>query len=268
MIANFRMYSAVPAAARAWRALFERVFADAGLDMPIVEHKPPAPLAELYTRDDLGCAFMCGWPFVRSGRMRAIAAPVPSPPRYEHLPRYCSEFLVREESGWKSLEETFGHRFGWMSPDSQSGFNAPRAHLLSFLRRQESSRLYSEVLGPLGSPMSTLEALRRGDIDVTALDSYWLDLVRRHDPAKLDGIRVVATTAWTPIPLLVAAPHTDDRIVDRLRDLLPRIHERADYAPLLGDVLVERFVDADVPSYARLEAMARASEHAGYRDIR
>ena len=55
-----------------------------------------------------------------------------APPRYRGLPRYCSEFLVREEGGWESLEETFGHRFGWMAADSQSGFNAPRAHLAQF----------------------------------------------------------------------------------------------------------------------------------------
>ena len=264
MIANFRMYSPVPAAARAWQALFERVLADAGLDMPIVEHKPPAPLAELYTRDDLGCAFMCGWPFVRAGRMLPIAAPVPSPARYEHLPRYCSEFLVRESSGWRTLDDTFGHRFGWTSADSQSGFNAPRAHLSCFRRRS----LYSETKGGLGAPMAALDALRRGDVDVTALDGFWLDIVRRHDPSRLEGVRTVAVTPWTPIPLLVAAPHADEATVERLRETLTAAHGQSGYAPLLADVLVERFVTSDAASYARLDAMAREAEAAGYGDIR
>ncbi|HTS84952.1 MAG TPA: PhnD/SsuA/transferrin family substrate-binding protein [Usitatibacter sp.] len=267
MIANFRMYEVAPSAARAWRALFERVFSEEGLELPIVEHRAPAPIADLWAREDLGCAFMCGWPFVRSGRMRPIAAPVPSPARYEHQARYCSEFLVREASGWRSLEETFGHRFGWMSPDSQSGFNAPRAHLARFVTAERPA-LFSEVRGPLGAPMATLEALRREEVDVIALDGFWLDLLRRHDAPKLEGIRCVATTPWTPIPLLVAAPHADDRAVDRLREVLPRIHERPGYASLLADVLLERFVAADVPSYAQLEALARSAEAAGYGAIR
>ena len=268
MIANFRMYEAVPAAARAWHALFTPVFADAGIDMPIVEHRPPAPLRELYERTDLGCAFMCGWPFARSGRMRPIAAPVPSPPRYEHQPRYCSEFLVREASGWSTLEDTFGHRFGWTASDSQSGFNAPRAHLAASPRRRPGPNLYAEVKGPLGAPMAALEALRREEVDVIALDSFWLDLVRRHDPAKLESISTVATTAWTAIPLLVAAPGTDDATVSRLREMLTAIHERRGYTPLLADVLVERFGAPDAASYAKLEAMARSAEDAGYSEIR
>ena len=255
MIANFRMYEAAPGAARAWRALFTKVFADTGLDLDIIEHRPPAPLAELYTRDDLACAFMCGWPFVHSGRMQAIAAPVPSPARYEHQARYCSEFLVREASGWTRLEDTFGHRFGWTAADSQSGFNAPRAHLARCATTDRAS-LFSGVRGPLGAPAAALEALRRSEVDVIALDSFWLDLCRRHEPAKLEGISSIAVTEWTPNPLLVAAKQVPASIVERLRGALVQLHERPAYAALLADVLVERFVMPDVGSYKRLEAMA------------
>ena len=267
MIANFRMYSPVPAAARAWQALFERVFAGAALDIAIVEHPPAAPLAQLYTREDLACAFMCGWPFIRSGRMQAIAAPVPSPQRYESLPRYRSEFLVREASGWLALEHTLGHRFGWTAADSQSGFNAPRAHLARYMTPDRPS-LFSEVVGPLGAPMAALQALIRGDVDAIALDGFWLDILRRHDPSKLDGIRCVGTTPWTPLPLLVAAPQIEPAIVARLRDAIFSAHERPSYGGLLEGVLVERFVAPHMGSYAALESMARSAEDAGYREIR
>ena len=233
------MYNAVPRAAMAWRALFERVFADSGVDIELVEHGWPKPIADLWAAPDLCCAFMCGWPFARSGVMQPIAAPVPSPPRYEGLPRYCSEFLVREESGWRSLEDTFGARFGWMAADSQSGFNAPRPYLAR----------YAEAKGPLGTPMRTLEALRSAEVDVVALDSFFLDLCRHHEPAKLEGIRCVGTTPWTPIPLLVAAPGIDPAIVAALRQHLLQVHERGEYAHLLAGVLLERFAAIDAADY-------------------
>ncbi|MGH6612412.1 MAG: phosphate/phosphite/phosphonate ABC transporter substrate-binding protein, partial [Burkholderiaceae bacterium] len=94
MITSFRMYNAVPRAAQGWRALFERVFADIDVDIRVTEHGAPEPIDTLWKKPDLCCAFMCGWPFIKSGAMQAIAAPVPSPPRYQNLPRYCSEFLV------------------------------------------------------------------------------------------------------------------------------------------------------------------------------
>ena len=267
MITSFRMYNAVPRAAQAWRALFERVFAETNIDIRIVEHGWPAPIDALWREPELCCAFMCGWPFVRAGRMQAIAAPVPSPQRYEGLPRYCSEFLVREDSGLRSLEDTFGHRLGWMAADSQSGFNAPRAHLARFVGPHRPA-LFAEVRGPLGTPMKALEALRAGAVDVTALDSFFLDLCRYHEPAKLDGIRSVATTPWTPIPLLVAAPGVDRDAVSRLRSHLVTIDTLPSYAALLADVLLARFVEPDAKAYRALEAMAQSAADAGYETIR
>ncbi len=268
MITSFRMYNAVPRAAQAWRALFGRVFSDAGLDIRVVDHRWPEPIGVLWNEPDLCCAFMCGWPFARSpARMKAIAAPVPAPPRYAHQPRYCSEFLVREASGLASLEETFGHRFGWMAEDSQSGFNAPRAHLASFTRPDRPA-LYSEVRGPLGSPMRALDAVRAGEVDVVALDSFFLDLCRWHEPARLESIRSVATTPWMPIPLLVAAPGIDDEVVGTLRAHLLGLRDQPAYAPLLADVLLEGFVEPDVAAYGELERMAHDAIALGYETIR
>jgi len=268
VITSFRMYNAAPGAARAWRALFARMFADSGVDVDFIEHGAPRPIAELWGAPDLCCDFMCGWPFVRSdGAMQPIAAPVPSPARYGGLSRYCSEFLVRAASGWTRLEETFGARIGWMAANSQSGFNAPRAHLAGFVTPQRPT-LYRESRGPLGTPARTLDALRSGEVDIVALDGFWLDLVRRHDPARLEGIHSVATTAWTPMPLLVAARAVPVTMVERLRGHLLALDRSSSCAPLLADVLVERFVAPDIASYSSLDGMERDALRKGYDAIR
>ena len=265
---SFRMYDAGRRAAAAWRALFDRVFADLALDIRIIEHRWPDPIDALWQRPDLCGAFMCGWPFVRSARaMQPIVAPVPSPPRYAGLPRYCSEFLVRADSGWTSLAQTFGHRFGWMAADSQSGFNAPRAYLASFTTT-ERPNLYAEVEGPLGAPATVLDALQAGTVDVVALDGFYLDLSRRHQPERLAGLATVARTPWAPIPLLVAAPGIEPEVVDALRTKLIALHRDASYAPLLDDVLLARFAVPDLPAYAQLEAMATYAIERGYATIR
>ena len=253
------MYNAVPAAAQAWRELLERVFREADADIAFIEHGHPLPIADLWAREDLACGFMCGWPFAASGRMQPIAAPVPSPPAYAGLPRYRSEFLVRASDRWHSLEETFGQRFGWMSRDSQSGFNAPRAHLSRYARDGRS--LFRESKGPLGSPMAALQALKDEAVDVIALDSYFLDLVRRHEPGRLRDIRSIDTTPWTPIPLLVAAPGIAAPTVERIREALLRVR---DVEPLL----LARFVAPDAGAYGQLQRMADAAAASGYAEIK
>ena len=268
MITSFRMYNAGPRAEAAWRALFTRVFADAGVDIQVVHHAFPKPIDALWSEPELCCAFMCGWPFVRSTEgQQAIAAPVPSPARYEGLPRYCSDYVVRESSGWTSLEETFGHRFGWMSKNSQSGFNAPRSHLASLVTESRPT-LFSEVRGPLGAPTTTLGALRDQTVDVVALDGFWLDLLRYHHPERMEGLRVIGSTPWAPIPLLVAAPGVDLEIVTRLREFLGGLDSLPEYRPLLREALLARFTCPESSSYAVLQEMAMEAERRGYAQIR
>lgn len=262
------MYDASAGAAAAWRALFGRVFDDAGVAVEVIEHGAPQPIHDLWSRENLCCAFMCGWPFTRARPpMQAIAAPVPAPPRYAGLPRYCSEFLVREASGWTTLEDTFGHRFGWMAANSQSGFNAPRAHLARYVSADRPS-LFCEVAGPLGTPALSLQALREGRVDVVPLDGFYLDLLRHHEPSSLAGIRCVATTEWTPIPLLVAAPGVPREIVEKLRAFLLEAGERPAYASLLSAACVQRFTTPDVAAYRALDAMPQEAARRRYETIR
>lgn len=268
LIASFRMYNATPRVAAAWRALFGRVFAELDLGIAIVDHAWPEPIASLWADPELGCAFMCGWPFAHSRtRMQPIAVPVPSLPRYAGTARYCSDFLVRAETGWTSLEDAFGSRFGWMAENSQSGFNGPRAHLSRFVSADRPS-LFARALGPLETPARSLDALRRGDVDVIALDGFYLDLLRHDDPRRLQDLRTVASTDWAPMPLLVAAPATPASVVARLRDRLVRLHAEPEWAPMLCAVLVERFVIPDVAAYGALDALAEEARRREYETIR
>ena len=268
LVTSLRMYDATPAVADAWRSLFVPAFAEAGVDVRFIEHRAPLPIASLWAEPGLCAAFMCGLPFVRAERaMQAIAAPVPAPSRYAGLPRYCSEFLVRDDGGQASLTDTFGQRIGCMPRGSQSGFNAPRALLARYVDDSRRS-LYRESPGPFTTPSQLLEALRDGKVDVVALDGFYLDLLRLHAPARLAGLRTVATTPWTPIPLLVAAPEVDGDVVARLREVFLNLHQQPSASQRLRDVALARFVEPDVASYAQLLDMERFAESRGYDTIR
>src|SRR5262249_20066794 len=148
LVASARMYAVAPTAADAWRALLACAARAADVDLEYVEHAAPAPLSELWARPDLGCAFMFGWPFARSHpQPRLLAAPIPAAPRYEGRPIYFTDLIVRADSPFATLADTFGHRLAYTTTDSQSGFNALRHHLLAF-RTRARPRLYREIVGP------------------------------------------------------------------------------------------------------------------------
>lgn len=264
MIANARMYGVTPRVASAWRELFAWAGQRADVDLHWIDHAFPAPLGELWSRPDLGCAFMCGWPFARSNpQPKLIAAPVPSPARYGGRPVYFTDLVVRATSDFRTLEDTFGGRLGYTVEDSQSGYNAPRHHLLKF-RRPVRPTLYKEAVGPLVTPRRVIEAVLDDRIDAGPLDSYVHDLLRRHAPDLASQLRVVATTEPAPIPPLIAASARDDESVARLRDAFLEVGKRPELTKLRESLLLKGFAAVRPETYRVTIDRERAAIAAGY----
>jgi ABC-type phosphate/phosphonate transport system substrate-binding protein len=261
LVANARMYAVTPAAAAAWRVLFDAVARRSGVPLSYIDHAAPAPLDSLWARDDLGAAFMCGYPFAMAARKpRLLAAPVPAPPRYGGRPQYCTDFIVRADSAFGRLSDTFGGRIGWTVAHSQSGYNALRHHLLA---HQEAQPLYRSWVGPLVTPRRVIEAVLADEIDAGPLDSYVHDLLQHHDPATAARLRVVDSTAMTPIPPLIAAPSVDDETMLRVREALLACDGEPEMRATLDALLISRFAEIDASGYDLYLRWAREADVGG-----
>jgi ABC-type phosphate/phosphonate transport system substrate-binding protein len=263
-VANARMYAVNPQAASAWRELFAWLSRESGVKLEVVDHAFPLPLSELWSRRDLACAFMCGFPYMlASRRPRPVAAPVPARAPIAGKPVYATRLLVRADSPFYSLEQTFGGRLGYTAEDSHSGYNALRHHLLPYCR-QRGAKLYRESIGPLVTPRRVIEALLFGDIDVGPLDGYALDLMLRHQPDLTSQIRIVGTTDAAPIPFLVAAPDCPDEIVLALQAGLMAFGNAPAYAGLRDQLCLDAFVTVATGDYSLMTRWDAEAWAAGY----
>jgi ABC-type phosphate/phosphonate transport system substrate-binding protein len=259
LVANARMYAVTPAAKAAWQDLFAWIAQTAGVPLATIDHAAPAPLEELWARSDLGAAFMCGFPFASAiPQPRLLAAPVPSPARYGGRAVYCTDLIVRADRPYTRLSDTFGGRIGWTVGHSQSGYNAVRHHLLG----TETAR-YAAWVGPLVTPRRVIDAVIKGEIDVGPLDSYVHDLLQRHDPETAAQLRVVESTAMTPIPPLIAAPMIDDDAATRLRAALLACHAESALAATRDALLLSRFAPIDAADYQLLVLWEKQADAAG-----
>ena len=260
LVVNARMYAATPAVKAAWQALFEWVAATSGIALDYLDHAAPAPLEALWARDDLGAALMCGFPFASAAEKPwLLAVAVPSPPRYAGCPRYCTDFIVREDSPYSTLQDTFGGRIGWTVAHSQSGYNAVRHHLAELHPTPE----YAQWVGPLVTPRRVIDAVIEGAIDVGPLDSYFHDLLRRHDPETASRIRAVASTAMAPMPPLVASRSVDADTLSRLRQSLLSCHTAREMTATLDTLLLSRFAAIEAGDYQVLTSWAHDADARG-----
>jgi ABC-type phosphate/phosphonate transport system substrate-binding protein len=249
LIACSRMYNVTPRVRQAWASLFAWVSETSGIELEIVEHRAPAPLGELWERSDMGCVFMCGWPFSRSKpQPQLIAAPCPLGQRYERLPIYFTDLIVRRDRGFETLKDTFGGRIAWTAESSHSGFNAPRHHLLTF-RTSDRPELYSESIGRLLTPDRSLASVVDGEADIAPMDSYALDLIRLHEPERISEIMVIDSTAAAPFPPLVASNDLAPSALASLRRAFLMADSEPTLIPLLSTLNIGGFTAIKAEAY-------------------
>ena len=259
------MYSATPSAKADWTQLLAWVLDHAGLPWPVIDYDAPAPLAKLWARDDLGLAMMCGLPFAQQTQGLSalqgprpptlIAAPLPSPPRYAAKPVYFTDIVVRADAPYRTLQDTFGGVVGYTLADSMSGGVALRHHLEPF-RTGQRPRLYRAAVGNLIHARGVIEALVAGRIDVGPLDSYYHDLLRRHEPGFAAQVRTLCSTPALPIPPLVAIAALPAQTVTRLRAGLLATASAAELKPLMARLLLAGFAFPNPADYRSLAVMA------------
>jgi hypothetical protein len=289
MIANARMYAVCPQAAALWRTLLETVIACARVPVTVIEHSPPTPIESLWDRDDLAAVFMCGLPIARrlstalpaTGPPRPlalVAAPVPSPPLFEHAPCYWSSWIVRRESPVQTLLEALGGRLALTASHSQSGFIAPLAHLASLadstqpMARPPATQLpatrppapavtrasppFRQLMAPTLTPRGALTAVVEGHADLAPIDGYAWCLLQQFLPDLTSRVRSIEATPRTVIPCLVASPDTPGSCVTALRRAFLEAHRVPALQSTLAALLLERFVEPDPGAYAALRAPA------------
>ncbi|MBV9137365.1 MAG: PhnD/SsuA/transferrin family substrate-binding protein [Hyphomicrobiales bacterium] len=267
LVANARMYSPAAGAAKAWRDFFTWVARAADVPLDLVEHAPPAPLAELWARRDLGACFMCGWPLAkRLAKVRPLAAPVMSDPHAQGRAVYWTDFVVRFNSDFAKLDDLFGHRIAFTVKTSHSGYNAPRHHLLRFLDGG-SRQLFREVVGPAVTPRGAALAVLEGRADVAPLDAYAHALLRRYDPNVALGLRVIDRSAFAPMPPLVASIGVDPQLLMRLTDALIGAAVDHEARSILARLELKSFAPADPASYDETLAFEREAMEKSYREI-
>ena len=258
-VANARMYSATPAVKAAWKELLRWVLARAQLPWEVIDYDAPQALSVLWARDDLGVAMMCGLPFARRDpRPVLVAAPIPSPARYAGRAVYFTDIVVRANSPFQTLEDTFGGAIGYTLADSLSGGVALARHLDKF-RTPQRPRLYQKSVGNLIHARGVIEALVRGEIDAGPLDSYYHDLLRHNDAAFAAQVRTVASTAALPIPPLVATGPLTAGQLQGLRGAFAATRDTPEIRPLMERLLLAGFAFPDAHDYDVLPPLDRTA---------
>ena len=90
------MYAVTPPVEAAWRELLAAVARDAQVPLTYLPYPAPQPLEVLWSRPDLGAAFMCGYPIALGlAPVVPLAAPIPEADWAGGRALYRTDLIVR-----------------------------------------------------------------------------------------------------------------------------------------------------------------------------
>ena len=254
-IASLPMYDLpeIRSATRAWWAGLARAFSAAGIDdVPETLTAPVDPTAYWQDRRLL-FSQACGRNYTRelARHVRLIATPCYAASGCDG-PRYRSLLLAGGDSDRHRIADLSTARAAVNGFDSHSGWVA----LCAAVSEAGAAPDFSDIR-VTGAHVASIEAVRRGEADVCAVDCVTFALLESHAPDRVAGVKVLGRSPAAPGLPYITAAWTGAADLARLGDGLRRALEAPDLASARGSLLIEGCESLSDSDYDRVRDMAR-----------
>ncbi|MDP9295240.1 MAG: PhnD/SsuA/transferrin family substrate-binding protein [Actinomycetota bacterium] len=246
------------------RPVYEYVARVTGERLGIATELVDGSSCDRFAQGEGDVAFVCGLPYVElaSGPDRPfelLGAPVLTGERYEDRPIYFSDVIVRAGSEIGSFMELRGRSWSYNEPHSHSGYAVTRAHLAAI---GEPKGFFGRVV-EAGYHQRSIELVRNGAVDASAIDSQVLEVEMRAHPGLRNELRVIGTLGPSTIQPVVAASHLAQDLKAGLREVILGIGAAPEDGEALARGLVARYVPVEDPDYDDIREMVAAADKAG-----
>jgi phosphonate transport system substrate-binding protein len=200
--------------------------------------------------------FLCGLLYVHASEMtdcpfELLAAPVLAGARYQSLPIYFSDVVVRKDSPYASFADLEGCIWAYNEGASHSGCNLVNYTLL---KRQLSPNYFGRRVKS-GSHLNSLRMVLNGEADAAAIDSHVLALALRRDAQLAARLRIIEALGPSAIPPVVVARDLEPAIKRSLLEFLTTMHCDPFSARILLEGGIERFVPVCNEHYDDIRTM-------------
>jgi ABC-type phosphate/phosphonate transport system substrate-binding protein len=258
--ASLPMYLSAPSEVEALWAQLQQGLAAHGL-----RHAPPLSwpfdLGAHWRDPDLLLSQTCGYPLMTqlAGQVRLVGT-------FHYAVQGChghlcrSQLLARAEDGPRALADFRGRTVAYNSTDSQSGYNSLRALVAPLA---DHGRFFAAAVAS-GGHRQSLEMVRDGQADLTAVDCISLAGFQAHAPDVCAGLVVIGQSAPYPGLPLITSTQTSDADLAALRAALSAAVQSPALAPTRQALFISGFDVVELTAYQVCLDMQQEALALGY----
>jgi len=188
--------------------------------------------------------------------IQLLSVPVMKASRYQDKPIYFSDIIVHKDSKINSFAELRNKIFAYNDEISNSGYNMPRAHLISL---NETQGYFSNLLRS-GSHEESIRMVANGDADASAIDSLVLDYDLSLNNQYATQVRVIKSLGPAGIPPVIISNQLAVSIIDKIQAILLSMHTDTEGKKILDNAGVKRFekpLDSTYDTIRKMRDMAK-----------
>lgn len=248
-----------------------------GWDVKVVSNLSYTEADNMLDKGIIQIGFVCGFPYIHNfaqGNYDLLAMPVmsmkkgtyPDAKGYEDVPRkYYSYTIVRKDSPFKSWTDLKGKSYALNDTNSNSGYNLPRAKLISLGVKDWT--YFSNVVVS-GSHEESFRLVASGAVDASSVDSLVLDYGREMKDAAALNVRIIEHLGPAGVPPVVISKKADSSIRQPMMNALLAMNTDPEGRKILGKAMMTRFDPPDDRNYDDIRAYEKMAKNADFKDLK
>ncbi len=166
---------------------------------------------------------------------------------------FCQAYLiVRKDSAFQTLEDLRGSAFAFTDRESLTGFIAP-SHWLKQMK--ETPRDFLDKVEYTHANDHSISAVAKGIVDGASVNGCIWEYYSNRNPGYISNTRIIRRSGLFGNPPIVAAREMPAPLKESIAQLLISMHLNPKGKDILGELMIERFVEPRESWYEPIRQM-------------
>jgi phosphonate transport system substrate-binding protein len=235
-----------------YHELLEYIAVKLGRQIQLVQRKTYGEINELIGMGQIDLAFICSGPYA-GGRKKfgfeALAMPLV---RGSHL--YQAYLIVNKDSSFQKLDDLRDKIFAFTDPESNTGKLVPTYWLSEGGAKPED--FFAKTIYTYSHDNSIM-AVAMSLVDGAAVNGQVWEYYNHNNSVFTSKTHIIKKSTPFGNPPVVASSHLTNKMKERIRSLLLKMHLDPAGKKILDELMIDRFIPPKEESYEPILAMGK-----------